>query len=174
MARDGGVQPKGEAKGMTALKTLIFTVLIPGTVTVILPYWLRRSALELYPVGESNWRYAGLAPMAMGIAIYFWCAWDFIFTGRGTPAPIDPPKELVVRGLYRYTRNPMYVGIFSILVGEAILFHSSTLLLYALLVLLGFHLWTMYYEEPILRKTFGDSYAHYCARVPRWMPAMWR
>jgi len=102
---------------MTALKTLIFTVIVPGAVTVYIPYLLLSSPPAPLPVGMS--RYFGLLPMLFGTAIYFRCAWDFAFAGKGTPAPIDPPKELVVRGLYRYARNPMYVGILTLLAGEA-------------------------------------------------------
>jgi protein-S-isoprenylcysteine O-methyltransferase Ste14 len=108
----------------------------------------------------------------IGTAIYFWCAWDFTFAGRGTPAPIDPPKELVVRGLYRYVRNPMYVGILSILLGEALLFASWRLFEYTAVVFIFFFLFVTLYEEPILRQKFGESYRRYCESVPRWIP--WR
>jgi protein-S-isoprenylcysteine O-methyltransferase Ste14 len=101
-----------------------------------------------------------------------WCAWDFTFAGRGTPAPIDPPKELVVQGLYRYVRNPMYVGILSILLGEALLFASWSLFGYAAVVFILFFLFVVLYEEPILMRKFGESYLQYCKNVPRWIP--WR
>lgn len=100
--------------------------------------------------------------MLLGASIYFWCAWDFTFAGRGTPAPIDPPKKLVVRGLYRYVRNPMYVGVFSILLGEALFFESQRLLVYAAVVFFFFYLFVILYEEPILRQKFGESYQKYC------------
>src|SRR5512133_2639828 len=103
---------------MVLLKTIIFTFLVPGTVTVVFPYWLLATS-STPPVQLGILHYLGLVVIVIGLAIYLWCAWDFTFAGKGTPAPIDPPKELVVRGLYRYTRNPMYVGILSILLGEA-------------------------------------------------------
>ncbi len=109
-----------------------------------------------------------MALVTAGVAIYGWCAWDFTFAGRGTPAPIDPPKELVLRGLYRWSRNPMYVGVLSVLAGETVLFLSLPLLVYALLVLTMFQIFIVLYEEPHLRRTFGASYADYCSRVPRW------
>jgi protein-S-isoprenylcysteine O-methyltransferase Ste14 len=115
-------------------------------------------------------RFLGLLPILLGIAIYLWCAWDFTFTGRGTPAPIDPPKELVVRGLYRYTRNPMYVGVLSILLGEALIFGSKRLFEYTAVVFGFFYLFVLLYEEPILRQKFGESYQAYCRAVPRWLP----
>jgi protein-S-isoprenylcysteine O-methyltransferase Ste14 len=108
----------------------------------------------------------------LGASIYLWCAWDFTFAGRGTPAPIDPPKELVVRGLYRYVRNPMYVGVVSILFGEALFFESRILFEYAVIVFIFFYLFVVLYEEPILMKKFGESYRNYCRVIPRWIP--WR
>ena len=155
---------------MTFIKTLIFTILVPGTVTILIPRWLLASAAggERYNIGV--FRYLGLVPVVVGASIYLWCAWDFMFAGKGTPAPIDPPKELVARGLYRYVRNPMYVGVASVLIGEALLFQSLTLLEYAGAVLLMFHLFVVLYEEPALTRKFGDSYLRFCEKVPRWIP----
>jgi protein-S-isoprenylcysteine O-methyltransferase Ste14 len=153
---------------MTALKTLLFTVIMPGTVTLYIPYWLLTSPSAPAPLGL--WRYWGLVPMLLGAAIYFWCAWDFTFAGKGTPAPIDPPKELVVRGLYRYVRNPMYVGILTLLIGEAWFFASRQLFIYAGVIFLLFNLFVIFYEEPALRQKFGESYRRYCEAVPRWIP----
>lgn len=157
---------------MTWLKTLIFTILVPGTVTIYLPRWLLatdrfRPAFEL---GVAH--YLGLALIAVGATIYGWCAWDFTFTGKGTPAPLDPPKELVVRGLYRYTRNPMYVGVLTVLLGEVLWFSSWRLLGYTGVVALLFQLFIMLYEEPYLQWRFGDAYRRYRAAVPRW-PIPW-
>ena len=152
---------------MVLIKTLIFTILFPGTITILIPYWIL-STSSLPPTGVL--RYFGLLPIALGISIYFWCAWDFAFAGRGTPAPIDPPKELVARGLYRYVRNPIYVGIVSILMGEALLFMSWRLFLYAVLAFSFYFLLVLVYEEPGLRAKFGESYRQYCERVPRWLP----
>jgi protein-S-isoprenylcysteine O-methyltransferase Ste14 len=154
---------------MTAIKTLIFTLIIVlGVVTVGGPYLI----LRIKPVAAlhfGDFKFAGLALIALGAIIYAWCAWDFGRSGKGTPAPYDPPKELVVKGLYRFTRNPMYVGVFLALVGEAALFESANLIIYALFVLLAFHLRVVYYEEPVLRRVFGKSFEEYCRSVPRWM-----
>ena len=156
---------------MVLLKTIIFTFLVPGTVTILVPYRLlsSRSALSMQ---FGILRYFGAMPILIGAAIYFWCARDFTFAGLGTPAPIDPPKELVVRGLYRYARNPMYVGILSILLGEALLFASQRLFEYTAVVFIFFFLFVVVYEEPMLRQKFGESYRLYCKNVPRWLP--WR
>jgi len=155
------------------LRTLIFTILVPGSVTVLIPYWILRSRPG--PDFEiSALRLGGILPIALGAAVYFSCAWEFVRPGGGTPAPIDPPKALVARGLYRYTRNPMYVGVASILVGEAVLFQSRRLLAYALVVGLLFHAFVLLYEEPTLRQKFGPSYEEYLKAVPRWFPRLRR
>src|SRR5438045_2030067 len=107
---------------MIALKTLIFTVLVPGTVAGLIPYRILSSAAENGTIAIGGVRYLGMVLIAIGAAIYFWCAWDFTFAGRGTPAPIDPPKHLVSRGLYKYVRNPMYVGVLTLILGQAIWF----------------------------------------------------
>jgi len=155
---------------VTLIKTLIFTILAPGTVTILIPRWLLASSpgAERFDIGVL--RFLGVVPILLGVSIYLWCAWDFTFAGKGTPAPIDPPKELVARGLYRYVRNPMYVGMTSVLIGEALLFQSLALLAYAGTVLLVFHLFVVLYEEPALRRKFGDSYRRFLDTVPRWIP----
>jgi protein-S-isoprenylcysteine O-methyltransferase Ste14 len=94
----------------------------------------------------------------------------FATFGRGTPAPIDAPKKLVVHGLYRYVRNPMYVGVFMVILGWALLFHSTMLAVYAVVVAVFFNAFIALYEEPHLAKTFGGEYDEYRARVPRWLP----
>jgi protein-S-isoprenylcysteine O-methyltransferase Ste14 len=156
---------------MTLLKTLMFTIVVPGSVTILIPLWLL--SLRSSPHSQIGiFRYLGAIPILLGASIYLWCAWDFTFAGRGTPAPIDPPKELVVRGLYRYVRNPMYVGVVSILFGEALFFESRILFEYAAIVFIFFYLFVVLYEEPILMKKFGESYRNYCKSIPRWIP--WR
>ena len=156
---------------MNLLKTLIFTLVVPATVTIYLPLWLLSSRPGA-PAQLGAARYLGLLPVALGAAVYFWCAWDFAVSGRGTPAPVDPPKELVARGLYRRVRNPMYVGVLLVLVGEALLFASATLLWYSAAVCAGFNLFVLLYEEPTLRHKFGAAYESYCAAVPRWLPRL--
>ncbi len=147
------------------LKNLLFTVLVPGTVAVVIPYWIgsRRGA-------PAPWRYAAVLSWAIGGAIYLRCVWDFAVTGRGTPAPIDAPKVLVVKGLYRYVRNPIYVGVLLVVLGWAVYFGSLALLVYAACLALLFHLFIVLVEEPVLRRQFGESYEHYCRSVHRWLP----
>jgi len=154
---------------MVWLKTLLFTIIAPGTVTVLLPSLMLspRWAAEIPIWGALQ--FFGCAPLLLGLSIYLWCAYDFAAKGRGTPAPIDPPKQLVRSGLYRFTRNPMYVGIVLILLGEAIFFASAALFFYAAAIFVGFNGFILFYEEPTLRRLFGESYLRYCAEVPRWI-----
>ena len=154
------------------VKTIIFTVLVPGTVTIILPYLFLTNQIisPRCPSLNNPFSYLAICGIVMGAAVSLKCAWDFALKGRGTPSPVDPPKELLVRGPYRYMRNPMYTGIILILFGEALLFCSRHLLLYGIVMLAAFHLFVILYEEPALTKKFGDSYQNYCQDVPRWLP----
>jgi protein-S-isoprenylcysteine O-methyltransferase Ste14 len=154
---------------MNLLKTLIFMAIAPAMVTIYLPYALLPSGRVPLP---GSVRYLGLLPIVVGALAECWCAWDFAVKGRGTPAPFDPPKELVARGLYRRVRNPMYVAVMSILAGEALFFASRTLAVYALAVFVWFNLFVLLYEEPTLRRKFGEAYERYCEAVPRWLPLL--
>ena len=151
------------------LKTLLFVIFLPGSLLLLVPYLLLKGN-EAWPAGWVNW--LALGPCALGATVLLKCAWDFAVVGLGTPAPIDPPKSLVVSGLYRFVRNPMYVGVGLVLLSEALLFGSVKLLKYALVVVIAFHLFVVLYEEPTLRKKFGASYQAYCQAVPRWMPRL--
>jgi len=96
--------------------------------------------------------------------------WDFAVFGRDTPAPIDPPKKLIVHGLYRYSRNPMYFGCITAILGWAILFRATSLVFYAIVVFTCCHLFIVFYEEPHLQRKFGKEYDDYRAQVNRWLP----
>jgi len=157
---------------MTALKTLLWSVFVPGTLTTLVPYLLLSSRLELFPMTLSSFRFTGLIPIVLGALLYLRCAWDFTFTGKGTPAPFDPPTKMVMRGLYRYVRNPMYVALLLVFTGESILFESASILICAAVLFSVFHLWVVFYEEPTLRRKFGDSYETYCRKVSRWIPGV--
>jgi protein-S-isoprenylcysteine O-methyltransferase Ste14 len=149
-----------------AFKTLVFTVIVPGTVTIYFPLLYMDAEM---PATWGVMQWLGTAVLAIGVATYARCAWDFTFAGLGTPAPIDPPKKLVIGGLYRWSRNPMYVGVLSILLGEALLLQSLRHLLYATAVFSAFEAFIVFYEEPHLRQTFGEAYLRYCKAVPRWV-----
>lgn len=149
-------------------KNLLFTLLVPGTVAGILPFRLSRHA----SIADEPWRLLAAVLFAVGIAIYAWCVWDFASFGRGTPAPIDAPKRLVVRGLYRYSRNPMYVGVLTTILGWCALYRSAGIALYAAVVATAFQLFILLYEEPHLAHEFPDDYAAYRQRVGRWLPRL--
>lgn len=156
------------------LKNLAFTIIVPGTVAFYIPIRIaggRSAFLNAMPGWE---RLAGLVPILIGLAVYLWCVWDFAAIGRGTPLPIDEPRKLIVRGLYRYVRNPMYIGVLLVNIGWAIFFRSLEVVSYAFCVGLAFHLFVVIYEEPHLRRRFGESYAHYCRTVHRWIPGRGR
>jgi len=155
---------------MNWLKTLLWSVFVPGTLTTLIPFFILRSSSEVFSFNLSGFRYVGIIPVLFGALLYFWCAWSFTFTGKGTPAPFDPPKKVVATGAHRMVRNPMYVACVSVLIGEAIFFESTALLIYALIVFSVFHIWILIYEEPTLRKNFGASYEEYCREVSRWLP----
>ena len=154
---------------MLWLRTVLFTILVPGTELVLLPLVVvllgLGPQLELGPA-----RYSGLVPLLAGLVIIVRCFVEFVRRGRGTPAPYDPPRELVVAGLYRYVRNPQYVGVVLVVAGEALLTGMLVLFGYAALLAVGYHLFVTYYEEPTLGRLFGDPYARYRGAVPRWLP----
>ena len=148
------------------LKNLLFTIVVPGTVSVYLPLWIAGSRAP-----ASGWMLVpAFAILAAGAGIYVWCVWDFAVTGRATPAPIDAPKKLVVRGLYRYMRNPMYVGALSAILGWAVFFLAPIVALYGMFVGVCFHSFIVFYEEPRLVREFGTAYSEYRSRVGRWLP----
>jgi protein-S-isoprenylcysteine O-methyltransferase Ste14 len=154
---------------MVLLKNMIFTIVVPGTITVLIPYWiLGRDVAAIPPWGRRQ--YLGLVLVALGASVYLRCVWDFAAGGRGTPAPIDPPKVLIVRGLYRYVRNPIYLGVLFVVFGEAVFFESWALVRYGIAMFVIFHLFVIVYEEPTLRQTFGESYERYRRSVRRWVP----
>src|SRR5262245_10317793 len=116
------------------IRNLFFVLLLPGTVAG----WAPGALAPGRPVARGPWFVPALVLLAIGLAIFAWCVWDFATFGRGTLAPVDAPRRLVVRGLYRFVRNPMYVGVLTVLAGRALLVESRTLAIYGLLVALGF------------------------------------
>ena len=146
-------------------KNLLFTLVVPGTVAGYAPWLLIRG----HPVDSRVNLLIAIVLFVVGSAVYLWCVWDFAIFGRGTPAPLDAPKKLVVQGLYHYTRNPMYVGVLTVIMGWVVLYQSLRLFLYAICVGTAFHLFTVFYEEPKLHELFGVEYERYCEGVPRWI-----
>ncbi len=150
-------------------KASLFTLLVPGSVVVPVPY-LFLADLSLSAIDFLGMGLLGLPPLVLGTALDLRCAYDFAWSGRGTPLPIDAPSQLVISGPYRYSRNAMYVGILTILAGEALLYRDLQLLFYLLGMTVLFNIIIFGYEERVLRRQFGEAYARYCKTVPRWIP----
>lgn len=155
----------------------MFSVLVPGTVV----WWLPRSLIHC------DWtmrHVTGWIPLALGAILYISCTAQFLLRGKGTPniffaRPLAfligrEPLRLVHESIYRYSRNPMYVGVITMVFGEALLFGSRNLLFYAFALCIWFHLVVILIEEPHLRRKRGEEYREYCRKTPRWIPRLWR
>ncbi|KAB1140372.1 isoprenylcysteine carboxylmethyltransferase family protein [Streptomyces luteolifulvus] len=156
-------------KSSAALGTLLFLVLAPGTVVVMLPWWLTgwRGGDWWLPL-----RLLGLVPLAAGAAVLLTAYVRFVVEGLGTPAPVAPPEHLVVGGLYRHVRNPMYLAVVAAIAGQGLLLARPVLFVYggcAWLLMAGFAKW---YEEPVLTRRFGAEYERYRRAVPGWWPRL--
>jgi protein-S-isoprenylcysteine O-methyltransferase Ste14 len=152
---------------MTLLKSLFFLISVPGVFIGVIPFLF----LMTGPYIEA-WLISWLAfPLwVVGGVMILWSFWNFLVNGHGTPAPMDPPKELVVAGFYRHVRNPMYVGVLLMLLSEFLWLGYLYLLAYAFFFFIAFHLFILEYEEPALKKKFGRAYENYLKTVPRWIP----
>lgn len=138
-------------------------LMLPGLAAVLAPpviAWFD-------PWNGSTWL-PGVAVMGIGAFLLLWCVRDFFVSGKGTLAPWDPPKNLVVVGLYKFTRNPMYVGVLTLVLGWGLFFWSPLLLAYTLILAIGFHIRVITNEEPWLASQFGDQWERYKQAVPRW------
>jgi len=152
------------------VRTITYASIFVGLALVYLPArilaWSGIARPTVYAWPQS----AGLAVATAGALVALSCVCVFAWIGKGTPAPFDPPRKLVVRGPYRFMRNPMYVGAALAVGGAALFFESIQLLAFAGLFLLVTHLFVLFYEEPTLKRTFGPEYESYCRRVDRWWP----
>ncbi len=152
---------------MTVYKSLLYLIIEAGLFALYIPLALLRGGPRI----ETGIISLLAIPLwLIGSLVVLGCFWDFTFKGRGTPVPIDPPKELVVTGFYRYVRNPIYVGVLSIFLGHFLWFGYLALLIYTMFAFIGVHLFIVLYEEPTLKRKFGAAYEDYLKRVPRWIP----
>jgi protein-S-isoprenylcysteine O-methyltransferase Ste14 len=151
------------------LRTSIFAALSLGSVGVYLP-----RCLGLLNGFHKDLRLLGILPLCLGAYIALRCAFAFAWTGLGTPAPIDPPRVLVVNGMYRYVRNPMYFGMALLLIGEWLVWGSNPrgAVEYVAFFAAAVTLFVILYEEPTLRRKFPDDYAEYSRNVPRFLPRL--
>ena len=150
----------------------IFLIIAPGTIALYVPWTISRWTIGPPLVGFTPLRWAGVAMLAAGCLGLLDSFWRFAMQGLGTPAPLLPPRTLVMSGLYRYVRNPMYCAVVAVILGQALLFGSPRLIVYGLVIWLAFHLFVLGYEEPRLRATFGERYAEFCRNVRRWIPRL--
>ena len=152
------------------LRNLFFTILQPGIVAGLIPFLiLGNEANNILAQPLTFHHYSGATIFVIGFVIMMTCIISFAVNGRGTLSPADPTKRLVISGLYKFSRNPMYVGVTMILLGEAIFFQSKYLWIYSLFVFVAFNIFILLSEEPRLRKDFGEEYYLYCKKVRRWI-----
>jgi protein-S-isoprenylcysteine O-methyltransferase Ste14 len=154
------------------LGSLLFFIVAPGTVAGVIPWWISNWKVQPMPPGFLLVQLLGVLILGTGMLFLLESFARFALQGIGTPAPILPTRHLVVTGLYRYVRNPMYVAVVAVILGQSMILGNLELVLYAGLVWLVSHLFVVVYEEPTLRRTFGDEYAEFCANVPRWIPRL--
>ena len=157
---------------LNAIFSIAIMLIGLGLIVYLIPFLIIDGDFHLFPLERDVFRVIGLAPIILGIITMVGLIWGWILSGTGSPLPLDLPKELIVRGSYRFVRNPMYVGYFLIVFGEIFLFKSYLLFLYLLAIFLQFHLFVVFVEEPMLKLKFGESYEQYCKSVPRWIPRL--
>lgn len=154
----------------------LFLVVAPGTVAVLIPWWICRWHMAPALLAFAGFRVAGLLLIAAGLPVLLDSFARFAVEGLGTPAPVAPPQHLVVSGWYRYVRNPIYVAVVALVLGQGLFFASVRILEYGLAAWLVTHVFVLIYEEPTLRRKFGEEYDAYCRNVRRWWPRVspWR
>ena len=148
------------------MRALLFTIFVPGTVAGVVPTMI---ILTTSPEPSATLVAPAVLLLAGGAGLYLWTLAAFVRRGRGTPAPWDPPRRLVTTGPYRVSRSPMYVGVLGVILGLAAFYASAWLAGYAAFVWLAFNFASVVYEEPTLRRMFGDEYEAYRAQTPRWI-----
>lgn len=152
------------------LRNLLFTILQPGIIAVLVPFWLSGKSLkQVFEQPFAWYHFLGFLVFTTGSAIVLICVASFAILGKGTLSPADPTKKLVVSGLYRFSRNPMYVGVTMMLMGESIFFQSYTVGAYTLLIFVSFNIFIAFFEEPRLQDDFGNEYKEYTKKVRRWL-----
>jgi len=154
------------------IRAITYSALFIGIVLIYAPANLLSWSGIARPTAIEVQQIAGMVMCAVGAAVALWCIFTFASIGRGTPAPFDPPRRLVIKGHYRFVRNPMYIGAGLALAGAALFYESLPLLAYTGFFFLATHVLVVWYEEPTLRQTFGQEYEAYCRQVRRWLPGV--
>ena len=158
---------------LALFRTIVYSALFISVVLVFIPRQILTATGITRPQQIGPVEIAGFVLVVLGGALAVWCILTFALAGKGTPAPFDPPRQLVAAGPYRWVRNPMYVGAGAALAGAALFYQSAALVAFAAGFLVVAHLFVVFYEEPTLEMTFGARYADYRNAVPRWVPT-WR
>jgi len=153
------------------LRSLLWAAALPGIVAGYVP-WRYLGLGQVRIAWRDPVQLLGILLAALGVGLLATCIWEFARRGRGTLAPVDPPRQLVVQGLYRFVRNPMYVSVATILLGELLIARSAALTVYCAGWLALVNLFVIGYEEPALRRQFGESYERYTKTVGRWIPRL--
>jgi len=166
------IPERGGALRRAALGTVVFVLLVPGTVVGLGPWLVTHWRLAPPLLGWAWTRGLGVALLILATPLFAAFTVRFVVEGLGTPVPIAPTRHLVVGGPFRWVRNPGYIAVIALLLGQALLFGSRALLLYAAIVAFAFHLFVILYEEPTLARQFGVEYAAYRRQVPRWLPRL--
>jgi protein-S-isoprenylcysteine O-methyltransferase Ste14 len=151
-------------------RAVTYATLFIGLLLIFLPARVLNGSGIVPPSALGPVEWAGIVVALGGAGVALWCVLIFAVVGKGTPAPFDPPRKLVVKGPYRFVRNPMYIGAILVLAGAAVFYRSPTLLGYTLLFGAVTHIFVVLYEEPTLHRLFGSDYAAYRSRVRRWLP----
>ncbi len=154
------------------MRAAVYAAIFIGVVLIVLPGRLLSWSGVARPTAVGVPQLAGIVVTIVGLGLALWCVLTFALVGKGTPAPFDPPRRLVVAGPYRFVRNPMYIGGGLALAGAAIFYQSLPLFGYTALFFIAAHLFVALYEEPTLRQTFGADYETYSRRVHRWWPRL--
>lgn len=173
--RESGAEDRSR-RVFSILGTAIFLVLAPGTVAGLVPWWISGWRVHAPFPGFTLLRVIGAVLIVAGIPVLLECFARFALQGIGTPAPVFPTRRLVIKGFYRFVRNPMYVSVLAVLLGQALFLGSIRIAVYAALAWLVAHLFVIGYEEPTLLKSYGAEYETYRTHVPRWIPRFspWR
>jgi protein-S-isoprenylcysteine O-methyltransferase Ste14 len=157
---------------LAILGSAIFLAVAPGIVAGYVPWRICRWHVGAPLLGTSSFRVLGVLLVAAGLPVLLDSFARFALQGLGTPAPILPTRHLVVSGMFQYVRNPMYVAVLSLILGQGLLFGNVRVLEYGIAVWVAFYLFVLVYEEPTLRNSYGLEYEEFCANVPRWIPRL--
>ena len=158
------------ANDMNTLKSILYMGSLHGFFTFYLPYRLALADKTLLDFGIIH--YLAFPLWLIGTLVIIWCSVDMVSKGRGTPAHFDPPKALIINGLYRYIRNPIYLGALLVQLGFILWFGSGIMICYFLFFVLAYYIMIVFIEEPVLKNKFGAAYDAYSKNVPRWIPRL--